>query len=69
MAYPLDNEQQAAIDWFNERFEGRVEVWTVRSRAAIKRAVKDQGSVFAEDAEEVDMTDGYAKIAAEVADE
>lgn len=69
VAYPLDNEQQAAIDWFNERFEGRVAVWTVRSRAAIKRAVKDQGSVFAEDAEEVDMTDVYAQIAVEVADE
>jgi chromosome partitioning protein len=68
VSYPLDNEQQAAIDWFNDRFEGRVPVWIVRTRAAIKRAVKNQGSVFAEDAEETDMDDVFAEIAAEVAD-
>jgi chromosome partitioning protein len=69
VAYPLDNEQQEAIDWFHKRFEGRVAVWTVRSRAAIKRAVKAQGSVFAADAEETDMADVYAQIAAEVTDD
>lgn len=69
VAYPLDNEQEVAIEWFNDRFEGHVPVWIVRSRAAIKRAVKAQGSVFADDAEEVDMTDVYAQIAAEVADD
>jgi len=69
VAYPLDNEQEAAIDWFEERFEGRVPVWIVRSRAAIKRAVKDQGSVFADSAEEVDMADVFGEIAAEVADD
>jgi len=69
VSYPLDNEQQAAIDWFNDRFEGRVPVWVVRTRAAIKRAVKDQGSVFAEDAEETDMADVFAQIAAEVAND
>lgn len=66
VSYPLDNEQEAAIDWFNERFEGRVPVWIVRTRAAIKRAVKNQGSVFADDAEETDMDEVFAEIAAEV---
>jgi chromosome partitioning protein len=68
VSYPLDNEQQAAIDWFRDRFDGHVPVWIVRTRAAIKRAVKAGGSVFAPDAESVDMTDVYANIAAEVAD-
>ena len=66
VSYPLDNEQEAAINWFNERFEGHVPVWIVRSRAAIKRAIKAQGSIFAEDVEETDMIDVYAQIAAEV---
>lgn len=69
VSYPLDNEQEEAIGWYNERFEGRVPVWIVRTRAAIKRAVKAQGSVFAEGAEETDMEDVYAQIAAEVADD
>jgi len=67
--YPLDNEQEAAIDWFEDRFEGHVPVWIVRTRAAIKRAVKDQGSVFADDVETVDMADVFAEIAAEVAND
>jgi chromosome partitioning protein len=67
VSYPLDNEQEAAIDWFSDRFKDHVPVWVVRSRAAIKRAVKDQGSIFAEGAEETDMSDVYAQIATEVA--
>jgi len=69
VSYPLDNEQEAAIDWFEDRFEGHVPVWVVRTRAALKRAVKDQGSVFADDAEAVDMADVFAEIAAEVAND
>lgn len=69
VSYPLDNEQQEAIEWYNERFEDRVPVWVVRTRAAIKRAVKDEGSVFADGAEETDMTDVFAEIAMEVADD
>jgi ATPases involved in chromosome partitioning len=68
VSYPLDNEQQAAIEWFSERFEGRVPVWIVRTRAAIKRAVKNHGSIFAEDAERTDMDDIFGEIAAEVTD-
>ena len=68
VSYPLDNEQQAAIEWFRRRFEGRVPVWIVRTRAAIKRAVKDHRSIFADDAEDTDMTDIFAEIATEVID-
>lgn len=67
VSYPLDNEQEEAIEWFNERFEGHVPVWIVRTRAAIKRAIKAGGSIFAEDAEDTDMTDIYQQIAEEVA--
>jgi chromosome partitioning protein len=63
VSYPLDNEQKDNIEWFSERFEEHVPVWVVRTRAAIKRAVKNGGSVFAEDAEQTDMEDVYAEIA------
>jgi len=66
VSYPLDNEQKAAIDWFNRRFEGHVPVWIVRTRAAIKRTMKKSSSVFSNDAEETDMVDVYAEIAQEV---
>lgn len=67
VSYPLDNEQQSSIDWYEDRFEGRVPVWIIRSRAALKRAVKSGGSVFADDAEDVDMAAVYAEIGEEVA--
>jgi len=64
--YPLDNEQKSAIEWFEDRFGDHVPLWIIRNRAAIKRAVKNGGSIFAEDAEETDMADVYTEIAAEV---
>ena len=67
VSYPLDNEQKAAIEWFEERFEAHVPVWIIRNRAAIKRAMQNTHSVFAEEAEETDMTEVFAEIAAEVA--
>ena len=69
VSYPLDNEQKEAIEWFENRFGEHVPVWIVRTRAAIKRAVKQQGSIFAADAEETDMADVYDDIAAEVTNE
>ena len=69
VSYPLDNEQKEAIEWFENRFGEHVPVWIVRTRAAIKRAVKQQGSIFAADAEETDMADVYDAIAAEVTNE
>lgn len=68
VAYPLDNEQQEAIEWFEERFEGHVPVDIVRNRVAIKRAVQDEHSIYHDDAEETDMTDVYQTVAQEVVD-
>ena len=64
--YPLDNEQKASIEWFEERFGDHVPVRVVRSRAAIKRAIKSHRSIFGEGAEETDMREVYDAIAAEV---
>ena len=66
VSYPLDNEQRAAIEWFEDRFEDHIPVWIIRNRAAIKRAMQDGYSVFAEAAESTDMTDVFDEIAAEV---
>lgn len=63
VSYPLDNEQEKNIEWFQDRFQDHVPVWVVRNRAAIKRAVKDGDSIFADEAENTDMTDVYAQIA------
>ncbi|RYJ19443.1 ParA family protein [Halogeometricum borinquense] len=67
--YPLDNEQRDAMDWFDGRFGEHVPVWAVRRRVAIKRAMDSGQSLFGEGAEECDMRDVYATIAAEVADD
>jgi len=66
VAYPLDNEQEASIEWFESRFEGHVPVWVVRSRAAIKRSIQAGGSIFGPDAEETDMRTVYEEIAEEI---
>ena len=65
--YPLDNEQKAAIEWFEDRFESHVPVSIIRNRAAIKRAMQNTHSVFAEEAESTDMTEIFNDIATEVA--
>jgi chromosome partitioning protein len=67
VAYPLDNEQEAAIEWFEERFENRVPVWQIRNRVDIKRAIQSGYSIFHPDAEDIDMEDEYSQIAQEVA--
>ncbi|WP_049915406.1 ParA family protein [Haloferax mucosum] len=67
--YPLDNEQKRMLEWYEERFEGRVPVWVVRHRAAIERTVNSHCSIFGAEAEGTDMTDVYAAIAAEVDNE
>lgn len=65
--YPLDNEQQRSLEWFDDRFEDHVPVWIIRSRVAIKRAVQNGISIFAAEAEQTDMTDVYTQIGQEVA--
>lgn len=62
--YPLDNEQREAIQWFEDTFDGRMRVYEIRKRAAIKRALNAGGSIYAEDAEETDMRHVYDGIAA-----
>ncbi|REA00194.1 chromosome partitioning protein ParA [Haloferax sp. Atlit-6N] len=64
--YPLDNEQKRMLEWYEERFEGRVPVWVVRHRAAIERTVNAHCSIFGDEAEDTDMTDVYAAIAEEI---
>lgn len=68
VSYPLDNEQEVAIEWFEDRFSGHVPVWVVRSRAAIKRSIQAGGSVFGADAEETDMRSVYEEIAEAILD-
>lgn len=61
--YPLDNEQTAMLEWYEDTFGGRSPVYVIRHRAAIKRAMNNRGSIFAEGAEECDMTDVFLQIA------
>jgi chromosome partitioning protein len=61
--YPLDGDQQRMIDHFRTRFEDRCPLHEVRNRAAIKRSLNNQGSVFGEDAEESDQLENYLAIA------
>ncbi|MCF2208382.1 ParA family protein, partial [Halobacterium salinarum] len=62
--YPLDNEQADAIEWFRDTFDGRAPVFEVRNRAAVKRSLASEGSIFGEEAEETDMTAVYDDVAA-----
>ena len=61
--YPLDNEEQTMIDWFYDTFDTRCPVHEIRKRAAIKRSLSADGSVFGADAEESDMNDRYLDLA------
>ncbi|WP_135807317.1 ParA family protein [Halorussus marinus] len=65
--YPLDNEQQRMLDWFEDTFGGRCPVFEIAHRVAIARSIKQGGSIFGEDAEDTDMTDVYLAVAEEVA--
>lgn len=47
--YPLDNEQEGMLEWFGDTFEGRMPVFIIRNRAAIKRAYNQGRSIFAHD--------------------
>lgn len=63
--YPLDNEQGAMLDWFEENFGDYLPIFEIRSRAAIKRAWNEGVSVFAHD-EDVDQCDELRRIAEHV---
>lgn len=64
--YPLDNEQKRAIKWVRENFEGHCAIYTVRHRAAIKRALRDGESIFGPNAERSDMEEVYREIAEKI---
>lgn len=64
--YPLDNNQKEMIAYFEDTFDGRCPVHEVRHRAAVKRSLHAQGSIFGPDAEETDMTANYLGIAADL---
>lgn len=66
VTYPLDNEQQASIEWFDNRFGEHVPIWEVRTRTAIKRAIKSHRSIYGAGVEETDMREVYDAIAAEM---
>jgi chromosome partitioning protein len=61
--YPLDNEEHRMIDWFYDTFDNRCPVHEIRKRAAIKRSISADGSVFGENAEECDMSENYLELA------
>lgn len=61
--YPLDNDQKETIAYFEEMFDGRCPVHEIRHRAAVKRSLGNQGSVFGDDAEATDMTANCLGIA------
>lgn len=61
--YPLDKEQQGMLEWFRDRFDDRVPIVEVRSRAAIKRAFNEGVSIFAHD-EACDQEDALLELAA-----
>lgn len=64
--YPLDNEQQRAIDWFESTFEGRCPIFEIRKRAAIKRALNNQQSIFGDESEDTDMQAAYERVIDEI---
>lgn len=60
--YPLDNEQSGMLDWFKDTFDGRMPVFEVRKRAAIKRAYNAGVSIFRHE-EECDQEPAFEEIA------
>lgn len=63
VGYPLDGEQKAMLEWFEDNFGSHIPVFEVRTRAAIKRAWNDGVSVLSA-AEDCDMEDELLSIAA-----
>jgi len=60
--YPLDGEQEAMLEWFDESFGDYIPVYEFRSRAAVKRAFNSGVSIFAHD-EECDQENELLRLA------
>lgn len=60
--YPLDNEQQGMVDWFESEFGGHIPLFKVADRVAIRRAWNEGISVFSH-SESCDMRDEFETLA------
>lgn len=66
--YPLDNEQQGMLEWFEETFE-HIPMYVLRHRTAIKRAWNNGVSIFEhdEDCDQervlIDVADHFGQLA------
>jgi chromosome partitioning protein len=60
-----DGEATEMMDWFEDTFAGRIPVWEVRKRVALKRAWNEGVSIF-EHSESCDMEDVFLNIAAHI---
>jgi chromosome partitioning protein len=65
--YPLDNEQQGMLEWFDDSFGDYIPVYEFRSRAVVKRAYNAGHSVFAHE-EDCDQEDELLQLADYLAD-
>lgn len=57
-----DGEATEMMSWFEDTFSGRIPVWEVRKRVALKRAWNNGVSIFEHD-EDCDMEDVFLDIA------
>ena len=57
-----DGEAKEMMDWFEDTFGGRLPVWEIRKRVALKRAWANGASIFEHD-EECDMEAVFDEIA------
>lgn len=57
-----DGEAEDMMKWFHDTFDGRLPVWEVRKRVALKRAWNNGVSIFKHD-EECDMKEVFINIA------
>lgn len=60
--YPLDGEQEAMLEWFDDTFGDYIPVYEFRNRAAVKRAFNDGVSIFGSD-EDCDQEDELQRLA------
>jgi chromosome partitioning protein len=60
--YPLDGEQEAMLEWYDNSFGNYIPVYEFRSRAAVKRAFNNGTSVFAYE-EECDQEPALLEVA------
>jgi len=59
--YPLDGEQEAMLEWFDDTFGDYIPVYEFRNRAAVKRAFNNGVSIFGSD-EECDQEDELQQL-------